>query len=209
MALTHPHHDADASCAAWVHDAASSGVRPDRAADHRYRRLALRHRDRHLGHRDDQRSRRQDHPGDRQNRRRDHRDDQHLHLHRDHRDDRRTRDARHRGPTDGGCQDHDRVRRVPDEPWACRHREVAEWDDPWATTECHHPEAAGSVDRWATWGDQGADQPDEEERVRAAGQPILRGRQGPRGGPAADQRVVAACQPGERERPSLHRDRWR
>lgn len=207
MVRAHLHRDVDANYDAWVHDAASSGDRPDRAADHRYRRLALRHRDRHLGHRDDRQNHHRDRPGVRQNHHRDHRVDQHLH--RDHQDDRRTQDAHHQGPTDGGYQDHDRVRRVPDEPWACRHREVAEWDDPWATTECHHPEAAGSVDRWETWGDQEADQPDEEERVRAVGQPILRGRQGPRGGPAADQRVVAACQPGERERRSLHRDRWR
>jgi hypothetical protein len=145
MVLAHRHHDVDANYDAWVHDAASSGVRPDRAADHRYRHRGLRHRDRHRDRPDDQRNHRRDHPDGRQNRHRDHRGDQHLH--RDHRDDRRMQDAHHRARTGADYRDHDRVRRVPDAPWACRHRGAAEWDDRWATTECHHPEAAGSVDR--------------------------------------------------------------
>jgi hypothetical protein len=200
------HHDVDASFDAWVHDAASSGVRPVRAADHRYRHRELRHRDRHQGHRDDRRNRRRDHPDDRRNRHRDRRDDQHLH--RAHRDDRRTQDAHHRGRTGADYRDHDRGQPEPDAPWACRHQGAEEWDDPWATTEFHHLEAAGSVDRWETWDDQAADQPDVEELVRGE-QPRLRGPREPEGGPAADQPVVAACQPGEPERPSLHRDRWR
>jgi hypothetical protein len=145
MVLAHRHHDVDANYDAWVHDAASSGVRPDRAADHRYRHRGLRHRDRRRDRPDDQRNHRRDHPDGRQNRHRDHRGDQHLH--RDHRDDRRMQDAHHRARTGADYRDHDRVRRVPDAPWACRHRGAAEWDDRWATTECHHPEAAGSVDR--------------------------------------------------------------
>lgn len=207
MVLTHRHHDGDASYDASVRDAASSGVRPDHAADHRYRRRGLHHRDRRQDHRDDQRNRHRDHRDDRQNRHRDHRDDQHLH--RVHPGDRRTQDAHHRGRTGADYRDHDRVRRVTDAPWACRHREAAEWDDPSATTECHHPEAAGSVDQWETWDDQEADRPDEEELARGAEQPRLRERQEPRGGPAAARPVVAACQPGEPERPSLHRARWK
>lgn len=201
------HHDVGASYDAWVHDAASSGDRQDRAADHRYRHRELRHRDHRQGHPDGQQSHRLGHRDDRQSRHQDHRDDQHLR--RGHRDDRQTRDEPRQGRMGAGYQAHDRDQRERDGPWACHHREAAEWGDPSETAECHHREAAGSGDLWAKWGGQAADPTDGPEPGHEAAGWHPRGPQAQRRAPEAYRRDAVAYRRDGPEQRFLRRVRWR
>jgi hypothetical protein len=194
MVLTHRHHDGDASYDASARDAASSGVRPDHAADRRYRHRGLPHQDRHLGHRDDQRNHRRDHPDDRQSHR-DHRDDQHLH--RAHRDDRRTRDELHQGRRGAGYLVRDRGQRAQGAPSACHHRAAVEWGDPSGTAERHHQAVVEWGDPWAKWDGQEAAQRDEPARGHGEAGQRPREPQAQRRAPGAYRPDAVAHRPDE------------